>query len=426
MENKFLKFGINRTLLEKLSKRNIVNPTPIQDESIPRIMNEKDLIGQSKTGTGKTIAFLIPVIHMLMNKSGNWALIIAPTKELAKQIYNEAVYYTEGTSIKPVLLISGVAPEEQERELKQESSLVIGVPGRIVKLTEAGSLKMARYKKVVLDEADFLIDLGFKKDITAIFAAAKNLNQVMVFSATLSPKTRAIIDIAHNQNISARVDAKNSLPANIKNYFFPIADDNKRDKVLFEIIGCITPYLAIIFTRTKAESQRLFKVLKEKKVLVGILNGDLTPSQRKKTITSFRSAKLQYLVATDLASRGLDFEGITHIINYTLPLNELDYLHRAGRTGRMHDEGIVYSICNELDEGYLKKYLFELEAEVDPVKIKAGSIEPFKSYKGVKPRFNIEELKNIKKKTQIKQKKDEAEKYKKERRKDGKKKRRNR
>ena len=386
----FKDFGLSKDFTEKLAKRKITIPTEIQLEIIPRILSGKDVIGQSRTGTGKTIAYLIPLLQLIISKKTS-VLIIAPTKELSIQIYNEALYYADGLDIKTIMLTGGESIVKQNEALKKGFDIIVSVPGRLIKLIEEDHLKLSTVKKVVLDEADFLIDLGFLKDVEKIFSYIKNLEQMMIFSATLSAKTKKILDIVKNQKISVRVDSKNSLPQNIENYFFPIQDQD-RVKFLLKIIDIISPYLSIIFVRTKEESRYLYIKLKEKKINSAMLNGDMAPSLRKKAIKDFKSAKLQYLVSTDLASRGLDHESITHIINYTLPVDELDYLHRAGRTGRMNNNGIVYSLCNEIDEAYLKKYAINLGFDLKPVEIRNKKIEVFK-YVGVKPRFNLEETK---------------------------------
>ncbi|OHD17245.1 MAG: hypothetical protein A2Z98_02825 [Spirochaetes bacterium GWB1_27_13] len=389
--NEFSKFKLNNFLIEKLDKRRICKPTDIQDDVMPKVIKGETLIAQSKTGTGKTLSYLLPLINENLTKKMP-VLIVAPTKELATQIFAEVNYYTEGTDIKPILLISGEEIEKQEAKIKTDFDIIVGVTGRILKLTEEGKLKLSLIKKLVLDEADFLVELGFLDDIENIYSLCKNLDQFLVFSATLSPKTRNLITQLQSKKHILHFEAKNSIPKNIKNYFFPIGE-GERDKFLLDILKNINPYLCLVFVRTKKESLWLYHILKENSYLVECLNGDLTPSQRKKAVDKFRDAKVQYLIATDLASRGLDIEGINYIINYNLPLNEVDYLHRAGRTGRLDDKGTVYSICNDLDEGYLKKYAINLSVDLKPVKITKDGIVEYPNYKGVKPRFNIEELK---------------------------------
>ncbi len=391
--NEFTKFRIADILIEKLTKRGIIVPTKIQEEVIPKIRDGKDVIGQSMTGTGKTISYLIPVIHDHINKPDtDKTLIIVPTKELAIQIHNEAMYYTEGTEVHPILLIPGKDLDKQVNDLKKNQSFIIAVPGRLIKLLDNGGYKLSNVNKIILDEADFLIDLGFMKELEKIFAVVKDLKQLMIFSATLSAKTKQVIDLAHNQKTASRIDPKNTLPEAIDNFYIPITDDTYREKTLLKLINTINPYLSIIFTRTKDESEKVFKLLKDNKLNIGLLNGNLQAGQRKKIINDFREAKFQYLVATDLAGRGLDFDGITHIINFTQPHNELDYIHRAGRTGRMNNSGIVISICNELDEGYLKKYASNISIELKPIKLTKNGLEDYKGYKGVKPRFNLKEI----------------------------------
>lgn len=404
--NQFKKFNINNDLINKLNNRNITIPTKIQDEVIPKVLDQLDIIAQSKTGTGKTISYLVPLIDLLL-KSRQQVLIIAPTKELARQIYNEAVYFTEGTYLKIRLLVSGDKIENQVNSLKSDQDIIIAVPGRILKLAKLGAVKLTNIKKLILDETDFLLDLGFIKELEEIFSYCKNINQTMIFSATLSQKTKRMIDIIHNQKYSIRVDPKNTLPELIENYFFPITDE-ERINYLLKLVKSINPYLSIIFARTKDVSNYVYKVLKENKIKASLLNGDMTSVQRKRAVKEFSEARTQYLVATDLASRGIDIPSITHIINYNLPVSELDYLHRAGRSGRMDQKGIVYSLCNELDEGYLKKYASILNFNLKPAKINNNKIEVDNKYSGVKPRFNLRELKKIDtlKKSQTKKKGD--------------------
>ena len=228
-----------------------------------------------------------------------------------------------------------------------------------------------------------------------IFSQCKQLTQLLIFSATLSSKTKEAIDLARNQKNATRVVTKNTLPVNIENVFIPIQSNEYRDKTLLKLLTIINPYVSIIFTRTRDESEVVYKLIKEAGYVASLLNGNLQASKRKRIINDFRQAKFQYLIATDLAGRGLDFEGITHIINYTQPHNEIDYIHRAGRTGRMNEKGMVISICNELDEGYLKKYAHVIEISLKAVKLTKNGFEELKKYKGVKPRFNLQELKQM-------------------------------
>lgn len=405
MIKNFIDFNLDRRLIQKLNSRYITTPTDIQKEVIPRILAYEDVIAQSKTGSGKTLAYILPILELLSKKREK-VLVIAPTKELSTQIFNEFCYYGEDFGFKIFLLIGGADLEKQAEKLKRGYDIVIGVTGRILKLIEEGFIKPSLFRKVVLDEADFLIDLGFYNDLQKIFELTKNMNQFMLFSATLSDNAKKIINILDNQKYSVRVDPKNRVPENIKNYFIPLMDE-PREKILLDLLKNINPFLCIIFVRTKKESVWLYNLLKDNDYEVGCLNGDLSPSERKKEINRFRDAKIQYLVATDLASRGLDIEGVNYIINYTIPLRELDYIHRAGRCGRLNEEGIVYSFCNELDEGYLKKYAFYLGITLIPVKLTKNGIIEIKNYEGVKPRFNLKDKEFIEKGKKINKKQKE-------------------
>jgi ATP-dependent RNA helicase DeaD len=391
--NYFNKFKFNQALIGKLDERRITKPTDIQDDVIPKILNNDDVIAQSETGTGKTLSYLLPLIHN-MSKKKSPVLIISPTKELSKQIFDELVFYSGNLGIKSILLLSGEDIAKQQKHLKEGFDFIVGVTGRILKHVDNGVLKISMMKKIVLDEVDFLIELGFIEDLRRIFSFAKNCDQFLFFSATLSPKTKDIINELKNEKKLHKIESKNKLPENITNCFFPIGE-KKREDVLLQIVENINPFLCLIFVRTKKESLWVYRILKDNKYLVNCLNGDLSTSQRKKAVDDFKNARTQYLIATDLASRGIDVAGINYIINFNLPLNELDYLHRAGRTGRQGDTGTIYTICNELDEGYLKKYSINLDFKLFPMKISNKGITEYAKYHGVKPRFNIEEKKKI-------------------------------
>lgn len=386
--NSFQTLKINPLLIEKLKEKNIVVPTQIQQEVIPKILTGKNIIAQSNTGTGKTFSFLIPLLHLAIKKNTQ-TLILAPTNDLAVQIYHELNFLSEALPCKCLLLSGGVDPEIQKKKLKDNYNFIVGVPGRVLKLVGEGSLKLAEIKKIVLDEADFLIELGFKDDLESIFKYASHVEQVMVFSATFTENTKKVVQVLNQNNIVFRLDQKKSIPEHIKHYFFPIEEDEERLPLLLDIIGNINPFLCIIFVRTKSESDWLHGELRAKNIDAALLNGDLKLSQRKKILEDFKKAKFQYLVSTDLASRGLDIDSITHIINYVQPQNDTDYLHRAGRTGRMEQGGVVFSICNQLDEGYLKKYATHLRIKLVPALFEKGKLVENTDYEGEAPRFNL-------------------------------------
>jgi len=395
----FSQFSIDERIVIKLAEKKITIPTQIQEEVIPSALRGKDVIAQSRTGSGKTISYLVPVIDFFYKKKIR-TIIIAPTNELAKQIYMEAISLSDNINI--VLASGGDNIDSQLNSIKSGVDILIGVPGRIIKLIETGSLKTGIFKKIVLDEVDFMIDLGFNKELEKIFELSKNIDQYMVFSATMSQKTKKALDLMNNQRIAIRPDAKNHIPENIKNYFVPIAEDQERIQVLIDLVSSINPYLSIIFVRTRDEVDWVFNKLKEKGVDLIKLSGELPPQVRKRNLKLFKEAKVQYLISTDLASRGLDVEAITHIINYNLPYNSIDFVHRAGRTGRMEKSGEVYSICNELDEGYLKKYAFELGFTPIACKIENSQVLENPLHKGVKARFNLNEIKKNKETTKRK------------------------
>ncbi|HPO50583.1 MAG TPA: DEAD/DEAH box helicase, partial [Spirochaetota bacterium] len=289
--NQFTKFKLDEKLIRKLEEKRITVPTKIQDEVIPKIFKGENIIAQSKTGTGKTLSYLLPSIQKNLNKNCQ-TLIIAPTKELANQIYKEASYYAKDFDLKIILLTGGGEIEKQESKLKNGFDIIIGVTGRILKIFDENKLKLSGIKSIILDEVDFLVELGFIDDIKKILGESKRLDNLLVFSATMSTKTKNIVAALNPKRGSSRIDAKIKLPENITNYFFPLKKDEERDKYLTTILKNINPYLCIIFVRTKKESIWLYNILKENGYLAGVLNGELTPSQRKNVMEDFKSTKI--------------------------------------------------------------------------------------------------------------------------------------
>ena len=398
-------FELDKYLIDRLTSRRITTPTYIQEEVIPKVLKGISIVASSKTGTGKTLAYILPLLQLNFEKN-HITLIIAPTKELANQIFLEIKYYTEGTEITSILLIGGDEYEKQEYKLKKGIQIVVGVTGRIVKLIEDQVLKVDKVKSIVLDEVDFLVELGFWNDIKKIFDLSFSCNQYLLFSATLSTKTKELLSSFKKIKKYITISEKIGLPKNIENCLIPLGDDRleekteekAKDSTLLKLLKNITPYLSLIFVRTKKESYWVYNILKENDYNVGILNGDLSPLQRKQVVKEFKDAKIQYLVTTDLASRGISIDGINVIINYTIPINEKDYLHRAGRsirnTADEKNNSIIYNLCNILDEGYLRKYLLQLnDTPLTALKVTDNDITVLKNYQGVKPRLNIEEKK---------------------------------
>ncbi len=415
--NDFNKFELDKHLIDRLDLKRISTPTDIQEEVILKILKGHNVIAQSKTGTGKTLAYLLPLLQINFQKN-HTTLIIAPTKELATQIFQEVKYYTEDTGITSLLLIGGDEYERQEYKIKKGVQIIVGVTGRIVKLIEDGVLRVDKVKSIVLDEVDFLIELGFWNDIKQIFDLSFTCNQYLVFSATLSNRTKELLSSFKKLGKYIAVSEKIALPKNIENCLIPLEDGTK-DSTLLKLMKNINPFLSLIFVRTKKESYWVYNILKENNYNVGMLNGDLSPLQRKQVLREFKDAKIQYLVTTDLASRGLSIDGINVIINYTIPINMIDYVHRAGRSIRTTDEektknnsSVIYNLCNILDEGYLRKYLLYLnDTPLKALKVTDDAILPLKNYQGVKARLNIEEKKRDIKLKQINKRKREEKKY---------------
>lgn len=346
----FKDLKINPKLEEKLHKRGIKVPTPIQREAIPVILEGKDMIGRASTGSGKTLAFLLPLFQMM--KPGVrevQTLIITPTRELAIQISSEAEKLNEGLEI---LLAYGGRDAGAQIAKAKGSQLVVATPGRLLDLLKRGELSLRKIKTLVLDEADQMLHMGFKNEVEEIIKHCAKRMQVLCFSATMDTEVKKL---AYRYTKEAVVvDVVSEEKRSIKEYLVETSDRWKID-ALCEVLNDTNPFMGIIFCRTKARVDRLEKRLYEKGYNCQKIHSDIPQSKREKIMKAFRNAEIQYLVATDVAARGLHIEGVTHVYNYDIPEETESYTHRTGRTGRAGDEGETYLFVTPKGESELDR-----------------------------------------------------------------------
>lgn len=426
-KSNFERFELQPFLIEALNKQGIYQPTEIQERLIYAIKNGKDVIGQSQTGTGKTLAFLLPLIDKIdAAKEEVQVIITAPTRELASQLFEEVKklleFHSGEENINAKLLVGGTDREKTIEKLKRQPHIVVGTPGRINDMIESQALLAYTAKSLVVDEADQMLDMGFLPEVDKLAARMGEELQMLVFSATIPEKLQPFLKKYMTNPRHVHVKPKQAAPAKIDHRLIPL---RHRDKLQFivQIAKHLNPYLAIIFTNTKEEADEVAMALYNHNMNVEKLHGGLTPRERKRVMRLLRDAEIQYLVATDLAARGIDIEGISHIINYSLPKDLDFYIHRVGRSARAGFDGIAYTIFSEEDHGAIEKLMKRgiefsfydlkngewIEIEKPPLPLKTEKKRPKKQEmeymyiplpKKVKPGYKKKRLKQMEKRFQ--------------------------
>lgn len=338
-KNGFEDFALVHELKDNITAKGYKIPTPIQDGAIDHIFKGRDVIGIANTGTGKTAAFLIPLINKVYLNKSNKVLIIAPTRELALQIQEELRDFSKSLGIKTVLCIGGMSLWRQKNELKQNINFVIGTPGRIRDLINDRSLVLSSFNHVVLDEADRMVDIGFINDIKYFISLLSVNRQSLFFSATIPPKVKEILNSFVKNPITVSVQ-KQATAENIEQRVIKAAKHEKIDK-LHDLLALKEFEKVLIFGRTKWGMQKLTDELLRRGIRAGVIHGNKSQGQRQKALENFKTNQVSVLLATDVASRGLDIPDVSHVINFDMPASFDDYIHRIGRTGRADKKGIA-------------------------------------------------------------------------------------
>ncbi|MDY8022563.1 DEAD/DEAH box helicase [Paenibacillus polymyxa] len=347
----FAALGVEQHWVEALKEQGISSPTPVQQESIPLLMEGQDVIAEAHTGTGKTLAFLLPILQKLnLDKRHPQALVIAPTRELALQITEEAnILAATEPSLSLLAVYGGQDVERQLRKLKGGAQLIIGTPGRLLDHLRRGTLDLGGIKMLVLDEADQMLHMGFLNDVETILQEVPYRRQTMLFSATMPAGIRKLARVYMNEPVDVKVKSASSVPVSQIRQVVVQTTDRGKQQALVDMLNTDRPYLAVIFCRTKRRAAKLNEELQEMGFESGELHGDLSQNKREQVMKAFREAKLQLLVATDVAARGLDVEGVTHVFNYDMPQDAESYIHRIGRTGRAGGKGVAVTLATPRD-----------------------------------------------------------------------------
>ncbi len=358
---KFNELELHPALLETLEKEGFTEPTPIQLKAIPKVMAGFDLRASAQTGTGKTAAFLLPALNRLTVPSkvpgfGPRILILVPTRELAMQVASEAERFSANLSkIKTVCIYGGAPYPKQNRELSRPYEILVATPGRLIDHLDRGRINFSRVEMLILDEADRMLDMGFIDPVEKIAAALPKRRQTLLFSATLKGSVLKLSDKLMNDPVELSVIPEIPSHGNIEQRLHFVDDLHHKNQLLEHFLNDPGLNQVIIFTATKRYADQLVKILYDNGHLVAALHGDMNQHQRTRTIVRLRDGEIRVLVATDVAARGIDVLTISHVINFDLPKNAEDYVHRIGRTGRAGGKGIALSFAASKDIGLVRQ-----------------------------------------------------------------------
>jgi ATP-dependent RNA helicase DeaD len=374
MQKSFEELGLDIDLLQAVVSMGFTEPTAIQAQSIPELLQgEKDFLGLAQTGTGKTAAFGLPLLQLVdPAKKFPQALIICPTRELCLQITNELDLFKQHKKGIQVTAVYGGAPiSQQVRDLKKGTHIVVATPGRLIDLIERKAIELQQIKYVVLDEADEMLNMGFQDDVEFILKNAVNRDSIWLFSATMPPPIRKVVKTYMDSPVEVSVGKVNAGNKSIDHQYY-IINGNQRYESLKRLIDFNPGIYGLIFTRTKVDAQDITEKLVREGYDVDAIHGDLNQGQRDKVMAAFRSKSLQLLIATDVAARGIDVTGITHVINYELPDDMEVYTHRSGRTGRAGNTGICLSLVSQRESGKIRMIERMIQATFHRFEIPSG------------------------------------------------------
>ena len=372
--NAFEALGLNEQLVQAITEMGFETPTPIQEKAIPVLLSgTTDFVGLAQTGTGKTAAFGLPLLHLIdISQKHPQALIVCPTRELCLQICNDLMNFKKhlkGLNAEPVY--GGASISMQIRDLKRGVQIVVATPGRLIDLIERKAIDLQKVKYVVLDEADEMLNMGFRDDIDFVLKNTILRESIWLFSATMPTAVKAISKNFMTNPIEVTMGKKNTANVNIDHQYF-ITPAHSRYDTLKRLVDFNPGMYGVIFTRTKADAQDVAERLVKEGYDIEALHGDLTQQQRDKVMGRFRAKSIQLLIATDVAARGIDVDGITHVINYELPDDMEVYTHRSGRTARAGKSGICITICHSREAYKIRSIEKMINAQFHKLDIPSG------------------------------------------------------
>lgn len=357
-------------ILRALKEEGYASPTPIQEQSIPVLLQGKDLIGCAQTGTGKTAAFTIPILQTLYksnHKKEIKALVLTPTRELAIQIGESFEAYGKYTGLRHTVIFGGVKQKQQTDELRRGSSILIATPGRLLDLIEQGFVSLKALDFFVLDEADRMLDMGFIHDIKRILKLLPSKRQTLLFSATMPPEIEKLANSMLNKPSKVEVTPISSTVDIISQYIYHV-EKKEKTNLLIHLLENTNIESALVFTRTKYGADKLSRALRKQGITADAIHGNKSQNARQRSLSEFKEHTLRVLIATDIAARGIDVDQLSHVFNYELPNVPETYVHRIGRTGRAGHEGVAISLCDSEEIPYLKTIQKLINKNIEVVK----------------------------------------------------------
>lgn len=377
MSDNFETLGVKPTLVIALKTKDIIIPTDIQQKVIPEALKNKDIVAQSETGTGKTLAYLLPLFQKLNASAREMqAIILVPTHELAIQILRQIEFLSQSSDIKLTAapIIGNVNIDRQIEKLKERPHIIVGSSGRILELIKKRKISAHTVKTIILDEADRLMDKNNIDSVKAVVKSTLKERQLMAFSASISKEAETLASEMMKEPVVLKGEGTLSVPQTIEHIYF-LAEQRDKIEVLRKLTRILNPERAIVFINNQGNDTEISAdKLKFHGIKAESIHGTSRKLERKKAIEDFKAGKLQLLIASDIAARGLDIEGVTHVFNMNLPDDPKDYLHRVGRTGRKGNKGVAVSIVNERELELVKKYLRFLEIEMHEKSMYEGKI----------------------------------------------------
>ncbi|MBX7182479.1 MAG: DEAD/DEAH box helicase [Bacteroidia bacterium] len=363
---------LQESILSALSKLGFTEPTPIQKQSIPYLLQGRDLFGCAQTGTGKTAAFALPIIQTLSNKKREGkprinALILAPTRELANQISEGFTQFGANTNLKHLVIFGGVSQQNQVNKLRQGVDILIATPGRLLDLMNQGFVNLQQVEHFVLDEADRMLDMGFINDIKKILPKLPAQKQTLFFSATAPADIMELANKILRNPVKVAVNPVSSAAEPIEQFVYFVQKEDKR-ALLKHVLVEKDIQRVLVFTRTKHGADKLVKDLNKSGIKAEAIHGNKSQNAREKALKQFKDRHLRVLVATDIASRGIDVDKLSHVINYELPEVSETYIHRIGRTGRAGEKGMALSFCSKEESAYLRSISKQVEHKIEEVR----------------------------------------------------------
>jgi ATP-dependent RNA helicase RhlE len=339
----FQEMGLMDAVVHGVQSLGFVEPTPVQERCIPLILQGRDVIGSAQTGTGKTAAFALPILSRLKERRGPRCLVLEPTRELALQVETAFQYYARFTEIEIGVVYGGVGYDRQKKLIQFGVDVVVATPGRLLDLQQQGLLRLDQIEILVLDEVDRMLDMGFLPDVKKIVQLCPTDRQTLLFSATIPPEIESLASWVLREPEIVEIGVRRAVAETVTHAFYPVAAAQKFD-LLVALLEQTHYESVIVFTRTKQAADEISDRLKALRHSVTVLHSDRKQSERTAALAGFKSGKYEVLVATDIAARGLDIAGVTHVMNYDIPLHPEDYVHRIGRTGRAEQAGDAFTL----------------------------------------------------------------------------------